>query len=331
MQTLKRIIFLTILTGLVFQSVHSQQLGSGDRYKSTTSWVKIEPKDGGFSVLVPGFPERSEKTVEGGFSKHTTHFFNIIQGVEVFSMAYSQYSPSEMQYMKYSDPESILNLLKDNFIRNQYEILTESQISLNGYPGREFLLEKQRVHILTRIYWANPYLYTLSYYKLQKQPSGQRLGSFLSVKGLKFLNSFKISGEAKLEESVVYNEESPPRLSRTDMAWLIQEMIARKLSRVETERFITELFRDGYSFLNSNEQKELGLITARSLSFLSEEEKEIYNIYVLKFDSGITVSKTEGAYLNKLMTKALLGLPKADLSRLQFLTAKGIKGAIRNK
>jgi hypothetical protein len=112
--------------------------------QSTNNWLKLEPKDGGFSVMMPAKPIEQVTQNE----KLTSHSYIAQLDTALYVANYGDYVAS----MKV-DPEEELPAGRDSFNRNLKATLINSRnITLGEVPGIEFTSETPGAMIRSKIF-----------------------------------------------------------------------------------------------------------------------------------------------------------------------------------
>jgi hypothetical protein len=110
------------------------------------TWVKHDDGNGGFSVLFPGKPEKTQKVLTTAFGKQTEQFVVWkpesldISKIKLMQVSYTNCPPSLM------NDSIMLSLMLDSSIKLREKDFTEKDItiqniSLNGYEGRAFIYD----------------------------------------------------------------------------------------------------------------------------------------------------------------------------------------------
>ncbi|HEY6806030.1 MAG TPA: hypothetical protein VI306_20785 [Pyrinomonadaceae bacterium] len=128
--------FLTIILLLIPWSIAFTQ--------SPDNWIKLEPKDAGFSVMMPAKPIEQVSQNE----KLTAHAYIAQLDTALYVANYGDYAAS----MKVS-PDEELPAGRDSFNKNLKATLVNSRnISLGGVPGIEFTSETPGATIRSKIF-----------------------------------------------------------------------------------------------------------------------------------------------------------------------------------
>jgi hypothetical protein len=109
----------------------TQQLAASDRI----AWRDYTSKAGAYSILMPGQPDEQKQSVDtsaGRVDVYTSIFEN---RAGAFIVAYTDYPNDAVQG---SDPQALLDSAINNL---QGTLLNKANITLDGFPGREFEVE----------------------------------------------------------------------------------------------------------------------------------------------------------------------------------------------
>ncbi len=148
---------------------------------STNTWSTFTSEAGRFSVLMPGKPTDSVKTVDSQPGPYTTHMFVLKNGADVFVIGWVDYD----QRFNF-DRQAELEANRDNFVKNLKATLVETRnLKIDGFPAIEFAAETKETIFRSRVYMVGrrPYQIIIG--------TPKNLDD--SVKVNKFFNSFKVS------------------------------------------------------------------------------------------------------------------------------------------
>ena len=147
----------------------------------SNTWSTFTSEAGRFSVLMPGKPSDTSKTVDSQPGPYTTHLFVLRNGANVFVVGWVDYDP-RFNFERQTELEAN----RDNFVRNLKATLVETRnVKIDGYQAIEFTAETD-----DRIFRSRVYL-------VGRRPYQIIIGSPKnvddSVKINKFFNSFKVT------------------------------------------------------------------------------------------------------------------------------------------
>ena len=150
-------------------------------------WKEFSSKEGGFTVLMPGTPTQKTTSMGGEFLSIDGHTFNV--ALENDSISYTVFYadlPSEMTQLS---AELILSTIASALSsQNNLRVLSEQDIHLGSYPGKEFRLENSGKAIVRhRVYWVKQRVYQVAV----ETPVDREKA--LSIDIEKFLNSFQLT------------------------------------------------------------------------------------------------------------------------------------------
>lgn len=111
----------------------------------TTEWTKFSSPEGRFSVLMPNQPLNDDQSKETPVGKVVMHFFTSRSGTGIFIVAYSDYA--------IGDAKRELDANRDTFLKGmKATLIAESDIKLQGNPGRDIKATRDQLNIRSRIY-----------------------------------------------------------------------------------------------------------------------------------------------------------------------------------
>lgn len=150
-------------------------------------WKQYTSTEGRFTVLMPGTPKTERQTQNTQLGPINIQAFAVARQQE--SVAYIvAYSDFPNNFVQKANIQKLLDGARDGALRAaQGKLLSQRNISLNGYPGREFEFVNP-VGLITknRMYLVNGRLYQVIV--VTKQDTQKYLSR--SIAG--FLNSFKL-------------------------------------------------------------------------------------------------------------------------------------------
>ena len=156
---------------------------------SQETWIKFQDKVGNFSILMPNKPKKDVDLLESP------------QGIKIKLISFISFikNNSVMYMVSYTDyPIEVINSLNtDEFLSSSTQgaannvngvVIVEQKITLNGYPGREVVIEAamrkpKDATFKTRFYLIKNRLYVIQIYSLK--------GLISAYEQNNFLNSFK--------------------------------------------------------------------------------------------------------------------------------------------
>jgi hypothetical protein len=150
------------------------------------AWFKYDSKEGRYSVLVPKEPTLSTETTTAATGEKLPQYVALsTEGSSVF-------------YVSYSDLLSDMTFSFDNardgmLAAGKGTLVSESSISLGGFPGREMrVLMKgpNEVEYIDRVrfYHVGMRIYLLQYFFLKSEDGS----ALVTAKAEKFFDSFKV-------------------------------------------------------------------------------------------------------------------------------------------
>lgn len=174
----------------VFQMPLANLKISGALASEAGIWKEFSPKEGGFSVLLPGTPvARKEAAIaEKNLGPSQVYVLVLEDESGVYGINYEDF-PNLPPQLTPAQINTLLNAWRDDFVKNS-KLKSDRPIALNGYLGKEVEIENGEGVIKARIYWVNERLYRVFVVADSEE--------VFADGGDKFLNSFKlIAGNAR--------------------------------------------------------------------------------------------------------------------------------------
>ncbi|MEO8288279.1 MAG: hypothetical protein ABI670_17780 [Chloroflexota bacterium] len=122
-----------------------------------TGWYDFSPTDGSFTVLMPKTPDYSTTNMPNG---QTTEMYGVKQGPIAYVLKYADYPHA---LIAKTGADKWLDNERDYIVAGvQGKLLSESKISLDGYPGRELrVLADDGKYRICRIYLVGDRFYNV--------------------------------------------------------------------------------------------------------------------------------------------------------------------------
>ncbi len=152
----------------------------------TTDWKPFSPKDGAFTVLLPGKPTEYKKSIKTktGDAEGLLFELAVPPGESKFVVGYSEFKESAI---KPGTEDKHLNNARDGAVASvKGKLKRERSLLLDSYPGRELYIEVEgKATVLIRMYAVKNRLYEVG------AVGG---AAFVTSKdAAKFLESFKLA------------------------------------------------------------------------------------------------------------------------------------------
>jgi hypothetical protein len=147
----------------------------------SATWSTFTSETGRFSVLMPGKPTDSSKTVDSLPGPYTTHLFVLRNEPDVFVIGWVDYDPG-FNFERQTELEAN----RDNFVKNLKATLVKTRnVKIDGYQAIEFSAETEDRIFHSRVYMVGrrPYQIIIGLPK--------NLDDLVKVN--KFFNSFKVT------------------------------------------------------------------------------------------------------------------------------------------
>jgi hypothetical protein len=152
----------------------------------TIEWAKFSSPEGRFSIQLPGRPVLDEQSKNTSTGIVVMHFFTARSEGGVFVVAYADYA--------ISDTKAELDANRDSFLKGmKATLVSESDIKLEGNPGREIKATRDQLSIRSRIYLVGKRYYQAIAITPATLPG--------DVEADRFLTSFQLSSTAAAKAS----------------------------------------------------------------------------------------------------------------------------------
>lgn len=151
-------------------------------------WAVYNSGEGGFSINMPAQPEKTEKVEVTPFGKQKVHFITwkpstfAIDKFKLFQVSYTDCPP------RFASDSIMVDFMLDSSIRMRKKDFTEKDfgaetITLNGYPGKSFILDNGGNTVIVKQCITNGRRYDLVVIAKNGQGTNPEIGEFF--------NSFK--------------------------------------------------------------------------------------------------------------------------------------------
>ena len=190
---MKKTILLATLLSLSFITVLAQQPAASQPESGT--WVNVAPANSGFTVLMPGKATEAAQPLEG-HPELANHLLTLETELGGYVVSYLEF-PDEV-----TDPARIKLMLdrgrEGGIASSGGELVSETEIKLNGYFGREWSMKLSGGLTATaRAYWVRRRLFQTVFVKSPKASDSPEVIRMRQQAESKFLNSFTLSDESK--------------------------------------------------------------------------------------------------------------------------------------
>ena len=158
-------------------------------------WKEFSSTAGRFKVALPGNPTETSKTVEYRFRKFKRHMFNLEAGFGAFLVSYSDLP---VILAEQDEVEEFLNhhMHEGEVASSQGKLLSKTEIDLDGYPGRELIVETPDSTFRMKYYLVEQRFYQIAI-STPNGPAKNAEGTAKSMEIIasKFFDSFKLTGK----------------------------------------------------------------------------------------------------------------------------------------
>lgn len=122
-------------TALVTVLCATLALGVNQPAQQTPEWVKVNSTEGRFSASMPATPERDVQDVDTAVGKLQLYSFSSAGNAGQFMLSYADYTREPTT----AEQEKVLDGVRGGVLKGlNAELVTETKITLQGHPGREF-------------------------------------------------------------------------------------------------------------------------------------------------------------------------------------------------
>ncbi|MFH7027955.1 MAG: hypothetical protein ACHBN1_21790 [Heteroscytonema crispum UTEX LB 1556] len=97
------------------------------------SWTQLSPKQGGFTVLMPGKPIEEKETDKSDDTTTESYTYTVETKEGAFLLGYTEF-PSDISA---DDPQGLLDAAAEGLTQDGGKLLRQRKISLSNNPGRE--------------------------------------------------------------------------------------------------------------------------------------------------------------------------------------------------
>jgi len=193
MSHVKNTIVLSVFISLSFATILAQQPPAAAVHIESGTWINVAPADAGFTVLLPARASEKATPVEGrpGVENYTLTLDTKLAG---YVVSYAEF-PDDV-----TDPNAIKGMLdrgrEGGIATTGAKLESEKEIKLNGYFGREWVLELPGGLFATaRAYWVKRRLYQTVFIIAPNASDPPEVTKLRRETATKFLDSFTLSGE----------------------------------------------------------------------------------------------------------------------------------------
>jgi hypothetical protein len=176
---MKRILVLLVLAVLTAPACSSLQgpVGTARVAASQSSgWIAFSPKDGRFSVMLPGKPVEKSLPVDTAAGPITVPMYRLASGEFGYMITYRDYpnTPEEVQAR-----DKLLQIAAEKAVTVAGgKIFSSKAISLGDYPGREVKANIPGSILQTMSYFAKPRLYILMVFMPPDKTGSEKVTKF---------------------------------------------------------------------------------------------------------------------------------------------------------
>lgn len=188
------------------------------------SWKEFIDEEKGFSILAIGAFTKSNSTNEVKNLPATTYSYNWETSVASYAVNITDYMVLETSLEAVKES---YNKSKELFVSRGWKLISEKDVYLEGYLGREFLFEvNPTLNLKTRVVIAGYRLYQLLFVAPADKKTTKSTSDFFVQTSTKFFDSFRLkkSALAKAEEQIS-ESNSPNPFDRVDFRGKVENSI----------------------------------------------------------------------------------------------------------
>jgi hypothetical protein len=125
---------------------------------STVAGKEFNSADGRFTVWFPREPKLDETTANTAIGPIKMHLFMVETGANVFYVSYTDLprGPETPEENK-----AALDSSRDHLLANGHRLMSDSEITIAGNAGREFVVEKDGMILTARAFYLKQRLYQM--------------------------------------------------------------------------------------------------------------------------------------------------------------------------
>lgn len=143
-----------------------------------TGWQRFVSASGWFRVEVPGKPSSTVQKVASPSGPIEVHLTVVDHERSTFAVGWSEWTEAAL---KAADAGKRLDAAREGAVASaKGKLLSEKALDLQGWPGREVLIEGPRGRVRTRIYAADKRLYQVMVVGNARMVGGRDADRFLA-------------------------------------------------------------------------------------------------------------------------------------------------------
>jgi len=162
------------------------------------SWKEFSSTAGRFKVALPGDPTETSKTVEYSFRKFKRYTFTLGAGVGAFFVSYSDIP------VILDEPDHVKEFLDHHMHEaevgsSQGKLLSKTEIEIDGYPGRELIMETPNSTFRMKYYLIGQRFYQIAVSTPKDSAkNAAETARSMELIAAKFFDSFKLTGKSMI-------------------------------------------------------------------------------------------------------------------------------------
>jgi len=188
---------MILLVALLCGSAIAQKPPASAKDDKASGWLQFSSEEGQFTVLMPGTPSADIVTVGTPFGMLKSHFFVLGTGTILYYISYVDLPESPQTQ---EETKAALDKSRDRALAKS-SLISENDITLDGIPGRELLLDRDGMIQRGRIFYAKQRLYhviitapaNVVFRDGKPSPHANDRTDLFEKSSAKFLDSFKLT------------------------------------------------------------------------------------------------------------------------------------------
>lgn len=188
-----------VLFGCAVAPAVRAQEQTGPVESDAAAWKKFAPEGGGFTVLMPGTVSEEKQPIESEAMKIENRLYSVETKLGVYMITYADF-PEVI-----TDAALIQRMLdggRDKALSNtKGKMVSETNIKLDGYAGREWLVEIPGGTVVpggivarARAYWVKRRLFQILVLREEEPNATPERVRIREGATMKFLDSFALTG-----------------------------------------------------------------------------------------------------------------------------------------
>jgi TonB family protein len=165
--------------------------------ESEESWKEFSSTEGRFKIALPGDPTENSTTIESSLGKIQRHRFTLMTGSGAFFISYSDLP------VRLIEPDEVKKFLdhanKSEVASSKGKLKSVAGIAIDGYPGREYIMDTPNLKHRTKYYLAGQRVYELTVWMpTNHAKNAPEMARSMESIASRFFDSFKINDKPEM-------------------------------------------------------------------------------------------------------------------------------------